>query len=340
LEKKKMMNNDNPFTLTKQNSLGKEKLSFNGVQKLVHMVVKNHPFFIQVKFDPAQVSQKVDLNKLALESQLLYDTDPLKEVAYIKVKPLESKSYRGSGENSEILTIEVKMKVLSSQLEDSLFRVKFYAIDDHTKQTLDPNWFVMTEPLKVVSKPEQIKRKKKSEKSHKVEEEKPNVTTCLRKRNRSEELSEHLAQIEAQCIQQQVLLSKLCQDASHNNQIIQQLGSGAPPPPPLPPKDKKKALTPSQQFQEVFQTFLKVSDAVPMEERPEKIRKLVHHQARRERENLASLVETFHVLIEENNSQLLGAQARCQCGTCPYQRELELIFNTDFLAAASSTFPL
>ena len=73
------------------------------------------------------------------------------------------------------------------------FRVRIALIDPHTLQELSPNFMVLSHPIRVVSKPDQVKKKIKK-----------------RKRAPTDNLMDTLSRIEAQQKEQQRLLKKLC----------------------------------------------------------------------------------------------------------------------------------
>ena len=73
------------------------------------------------------------------------------------MKPLEYKtriSESGTG-----ATVECRLKVLTSQLEDMLFRIKFTLLDADNNE-LSPLLVARSEPIKVISKPEQPRKQK------------------------------------------------------------------------------------------------------------------------------------------------------------------------------------
>src|SRR4051812_13140864 len=77
------------LVILRQNSLTVEKFSKNGIQRAVHVVVKNQPFLIQVGI--LNNNNILDFSKAPVEARLLYDCDNLKEVDFVKLKPLEYK---------------------------------------------------------------------------------------------------------------------------------------------------------------------------------------------------------------------------------------------------------
>ncbi len=82
------------LVIVEQGSVLKELLLKNGVQKQVHVVVKNLPFNIEL-LAGSNNNTLVDLSKCRLEAKLLYDLDkedentkPM-EVSYVKNEPLD-----------------------------------------------------------------------------------------------------------------------------------------------------------------------------------------------------------------------------------------------------------
>jgi len=80
------------------------------------------------------------------------DTDPKLEVSYVKNEPLEYKiNLFDSGTKA---VVEIKIKVLTSQHEDMLFRVQLCAVDPVTLLPLE----AVTKPIKVISKLTHVKK--------------------------------------------------------------------------------------------------------------------------------------------------------------------------------------
>jgi hypothetical protein len=137
----------------KQSSLATENSFKNGIQKTVHIVVKNQPFVVSLGLAGNATfgeSSKIDC-------RLVYDSESLKEVDFVKKSPMECKIVQT--ESPAQINVELKMKVLTSQLEDMLFRIRFTVLDSETLRPLT----VLTEPIKVVSKPEQAKKNSKKQ---------------------------------------------------------------------------------------------------------------------------------------------------------------------------------
>lgn len=174
------------LVIIEQTCLLEEKFSKNGVQKNVHVVVKNNPFTLTL----ALVDKHFNFNQVSADIQLVYDCASLKEVDFVKLKPMDFKA-KPSDEGDQ-LSIELRIKVLTSQLEDMFFRVKVTLVDPRTQKEM-PQYSVLSHPIRVVSKPDQVKKKIKK-----------------RKRAPTDNLMDTLNRIEGQQKEQQRLLKRLC----------------------------------------------------------------------------------------------------------------------------------
>lgn len=74
--------------------------------------------------------------------------------------PLEYKAR--VNESGTQVNAECRLKVLTSQLEDMYFVIKFIATDPMTRQPLSDNLICKSEPIKVISKPEQVRKRRKT----------------------------------------------------------------------------------------------------------------------------------------------------------------------------------
>jgi len=134
------------FELTSQTSLASEEME-DGKGK-VHSIVKNAPFVLVFT---ALGEKTFDL--FELKPKLVYESNNTKEVGYIKENPLLTKlSISKTGES---LSINVKINVLTSQQENSLFQV---CVELHVKNKLKHTLF--SEPVRVISKSDQVKKDK------------------------------------------------------------------------------------------------------------------------------------------------------------------------------------
>ncbi len=119
--------NPKQLTLLKQTSLSEDILNSDGKEKILHTVVKNSPFTLTF-------GSSLDLHKHEVEAQLVYDAGDEKIVDFVKQKPFLYKSNLNTQGNK--LTLEIRIKVLTSQLEYMLFRVVVQALDSVTKSVV------------------------------------------------------------------------------------------------------------------------------------------------------------------------------------------------------------
>ncbi len=186
------------LVILSQKSHSEEIISKNGIQKTVHIVVKSSPFHIQLGLANPNTC-KVDFNQIAFDAQLIYDCDGDKEVDFVKVKPLEFKS--NPSENGQILDTELRIKVLTSQHEDLLFKIRISGSNPITREEI-PGLAAISSPIKVISKPEQLKKRQPS-----------------KKRSLTETLVETINRIERKQEEQQKLIERLIQQQSEQTVV-------------------------------------------------------------------------------------------------------------------------
>jgi len=326
-----------------QNSLSEEKCPKSGGKsghQMVHVVVKNSPFVISLgisnnssirpdMFGKYMTNSGIDMGKLTFDCKLLYDTEgPETEVDFISNKPFMFKV--NVLEGGQQVDIEVRLKVLSSQHEDMFFRVKFVALDPITKQEVAPSLVVLSAPIKVISKPEQLKKRRPS-----------------KKRTLNDALIESLNRIERRQNEHQRLIDKLTDGEFDDG------SSPAPvayptqyPPtqqaqqqPPIPQQQSSNDSNDSSDtntenapvdFESALGNLLQKYTSLPEQERPKKIQKLLH-RANISRENLSEMNDLFQA---EGMQQAIGREVdraehtegkQCLCPSCPHKMELERI---------------
>jgi len=182
--------------LRSQQSLAQERFASNGVQKIVHVVVKNQPFQLELGFAASRLgSLPLDFNHVTINAELVYDNEDLHRVDFVKKKPIEFKAH--IADPPDRMTIDMRMKVLSSQLEDMHFRLRLSGHDTFSKQPIE-QLVVYSEPIKVVSKPEQV---------HKIQM--PTAPRPSRKRKAPADVEDILLRIEHHQAEQRDMLAKL-----------------------------------------------------------------------------------------------------------------------------------
>eukprot|EP01097_Dermamoeba_algensis_P005533 TRINITY_DN351_c0_g1_i1.p1 TRINITY_DN351_c0_g1~~TRINITY_DN351_c0_g1_i1.p1 ORF type:complete len:335 (-),score=84.15 TRINITY_DN351_c0_g1_i1:237-1157(-) len=148
-----------------QDALAEGVYSKNGVKKDFCAVVKNHPFKVELGLvDQSEVKSesKFSFSSLIVDVILLYDCggDEEKAVQFVKSAPVEYSTLEAQDtKDGSKAVIEVTIKVLSSQHEDSFFILKFIVKDQSGKYL--PQFTALSQPIRVVSKPNQAVKSKK-----------------------------------------------------------------------------------------------------------------------------------------------------------------------------------
>jgi len=327
------------LVVKQQNSLSEEKYTTKSGAKstqMVHVVVKNSPFVISLGllnnnavrpdiFGKYMTNNGIDMSKLTFDCKLLYDTEgPDTEVDYISNKPFLFKVVAADG--GQQIDVEVRLKVLSSQHEDMFFRVKFMALDPINKQEVSPSLTVLSAPIKVISKPEQLKKRRPS-----------------KKRTLNDALIESLNRIERKQHDQQKLIDKLLEGEFEDlpspapvpyipAQLQQQQQQGQQSEDGSDPSANPSEAREPVDFGTAVSNLLHKYSALPEEERPKKIQKLLAN-ANVSRDNLTELNDLF---LAEGMQQAVGKEAdgeggqseadrQCTCPACPHKMELERI---------------
>ena len=286
--------NTSKLAIIQQESMVEEKFAKNGVQKIVHVVVKNTPFLIQVGLeDGFSSSPAFDFNSVTLEAILMYDCDEDKFVDFVKHKPLEYKGH--ISEKGDRMTIEVRIKVLTSQLEDMFFKLRIKGVDANTKEII-PGLVVTTQPIKVVSKQEQISRIKNKQLPTPAQNRSASPT---RKRTQNQLVAETLQRIEMQQTESHNLLKKLIEERTGNSS-----SSSTPATSLTPitfPSKLLQSLPQSTELETAFQHFLSVFKSVDPNDRPKKIRKLVRECTTKDSDTLLEFMDLTRYELQKDS---------------------------------------
>mmetsp|Transcript_17039 Transcript_17039/g.66398 ORF Transcript_17039/g.66398 Transcript_17039/m.66398 type:complete len:362 (+) Transcript_17039:103-1188(+) len=287
------------LVITEQSSLVLEKIGKNGEHKCVHVVVKNTPFQIDLAFANVGPAEAATFNfaRINVEAQLVYDCPEEKQVDFVRHTPIEYKAH--IDETGTRLSVEMRIKVLTSQLEDMLFKMKLRGVDAVTKQDI-PGLYAVTEPIKVVSKQDQVKRIRRQQEAAKNGEKVTAAAptrTSGRKRTTTDRLQETLARIEARQEQQETLLRKLAGGASEDVHMADVTVPGVE-------TTKSKAFdgpsSPGSRFVESFTQFLEAYNELEPSQRPVKIRKLVRGSPARTTETLSKVVDQLQYELRQD----------------------------------------
>lgn len=189
--------------IIEQKADSEEIIFSNGIQKKVHHVIKNHP--LQIRIGTSDSMQFSNLAYFNFEYLLVFEDDPFKEVPFVQKKPLEVKSQVSS--DGSFLNLEVKISVLTSKLEASLFQIQICPCEPSTRTRLE-DYLILSEPIKVVSKIDPKRLKKREKPSTPIIEQAP-VKKMKDRDSENTNVIEILNRIEKVCALQQSLLSKV-----------------------------------------------------------------------------------------------------------------------------------
>ncbi len=298
------------LNIVKQNSLLEEICSKNGKTEKVHNVVKNMPFTIIVG------SRGVDLTKGNLEARLIYNSADRKEVPFLAKSPLEYFThFNASGDE---VTIEFRIKVLSSQLENSTFLIKVSVKHDAK------NAEVLSAPIRSVSKVQQIQRKKDAIQNNVVPAT-PSIDQ-LKKRKRSRAVVEdedssssspEIMEMLHQIRETQLLQLEMMERASMvQTPLIPKLGFDSS----MEEDSCASPRTPS--LEDAFRTFIAAYQATSASERPSKLRRLLESSdvSQAASELVVNLGQAGIQVPCSHNSEDFNTV--CNCTNCPYKSQL------------------
>lgn len=284
------------LVILKQQAAAEERFAKNGIQKNVHVVVKNSPFVVQVGQNPQAQLPHFDLSRVAFECSLVYDTDvpdpqlsnqPAKYVDFVRVKPMEFKAV--PTERGDQVSVELRIKVLTSQHEDMFFRVLIQGLDPITRTPIT-NLRIYTEPIKVISKPEQIKRRLAEDtvsdtKTPRIMTSSSMPVSAPRKRNMNESLVDSLGRIEQQQQQHGKMLEQILE-------MQQQISPAKRPCLALP--SSTKSCESEMEFSAAFSCLLKSYSALDRDHRAVAVRHLVRTVNPSDFDNLSEMIDMLN----------------------------------------------
>jgi hypothetical protein len=259
-----------PFFIEKQESLATEKVSKNGRTMDLHYVAKNIAFTIYV-------AATFDLNQSPISAKLIYDYDngEQREVETLKNAPLEYLAH--VDDSGYKAAVECKLGVLSSQHEGAFFRIKFFAVDPLSNTVLEE----YSQPLKVISKRNQVKKQMEKRKS--AVATKTEAQTHPSTPPSPAPVSGAVKRAAGSDVAIQDTLQRMEEAQREHFRLLQQLlqkQTEAPQTPQVKDDD----------FESAFINFLTAYKKLPVEERPNKIRRVLKSMDESATENLSEFV--------------------------------------------------
>ena len=268
------------LTVVSQESLAKQIVAKNGIPRDVHVVVKNTPFNVVLNFGSSAKTplDRIDFGRCTVGVDVHYDSENPnegKKVNLLNTKPCEFKVHLNEKKVDEA-TLEIRMKVLTSQHEDMLFRLHISVSDELRKQI----YRTTSSAIKVVSKPDQVRR---------INGEK------LKKKPHTDVVYDSLERIEDRQRKQQ-------EDFATMFQMLRAVAATQPPQSlsvssssTYDPVTTAENKIDEMSFESAFSLCLKKFHTIPTDERPTKVRKLVSICTVRDSRAISEFVDLISV---------------------------------------------
>ena len=334
-----------------------ETLSVTGIPQLIHVVIKNSPFYLSIVQQPMNLkgnSQVMDLNQVTFESTLIYDDIGNNPVDYIKTKPVETK-FEPSPDGDK-MQVECRIKVLSSKHKDMFFRVRLEGFYPGTKNPI-PGLSVTSGVIKVISKPEG--KKKNEPAAPQVPHLPNNNSSSSKKRSTTESLVDVVTRLEKQQQTQEQIIRRLLESQENKGKELrdmlseekivskrqkQERGADQNPNDADPEEANQEEEADEDEenltFEESFRLLIESYNNMTPEEKTEVVRKLIRNSSFRELERVTELLDLFWTSGLEKpalNTANTPTEEDCSCVDCPHKEELEKIdsWYREFLSAPS-----
>jgi len=302
----------------------------------VHIVVKNTPFQISVALTGNIMGNKIiDFNFMTVEATLLLDCPgEEKPVPYMKIKPIE---YRGKvNDRADTITMDIRIQVLTSHHEGLLFKVKFTCMDPKTQEVY-PYLTVISDPIRVISKLDQVRKRKvntskEDNETWKGKEEETNKRPKKKARTTiNDKILDSLTRIEDRQKQHHELLENM----SNTNSTRETTSVNAvtettfPSPFLLEAVGRSKPTSVNDtDLESAYNKLVEIYAKLPAENRAEEIRKILRHSSTRKTETFCEMISLFNSegLQKEMGRDFLTSGSNVSgtaCdGDCPHKREL------------------
>jgi len=292
-----------PITITKQESIGKKLYSKNEVCKEAHYVAKGQGFIIELV-------SSFDVHRAKFHASLIYDTDTYEDIKPVEVAKVIPLTWRAFPQDASRIVFEFKAHVLSSQLSESLFKIRIDAEDTLSNVT----WTLFSESIRILSKPSQVTkelgRECKPSQSNRGKRAVASPSTPILAPTTSTPAITNSLPTDSNAMA--AILSSLSrveeQLRKHDNQLNQ-----------LTRVDLNLTV------EDAFKATLSAWSKLNQEDRPTKMRKLLSSLVSEEKENFGNFVQT---MSETSSGSIPTISAASNTSTscsefCPHQLELE-----------------
>jgi hypothetical protein len=351
--------------ILRQTAFASERYVKDAKSYSVHVVLKDKAFFVDVGLEDAEGKRALFDRGLLLDTQLIYDSPERldgagRPVDYIKVRPLECTAKTNA--TSDVITLECSIRILSSQNENALFRLRIRALSAATREPIQ-GLAVISDPIQVISKPSVLRKKQERERM-KLDAARagasatPSSSCASRGEKRPREdaadsssssaaLLAALTALQQQQAQQAKLLQQLCDQqkvilaalANRPPAVCENCGSVSSSAwlPPLnfsaTPVDASSSSSASD-FEGALRNFVTAFDCLDQEQRAQKIRKVLSDFKSQTISPLLDLLwtESIHKQIEADAN--ISAFDWTDTSQLCLKKNMELPANLDALLAA------
>lgn len=282
------------LVVTQQTSFEKEEFSANGSHQVLHYVMKNKVYTVDVALERiSAVGEDLFFSDrgVDLRASLFYDSSDRKEVAS-HTRPLSYKGMRSgaseavaSFEPAGVIRVEFSISVLSSHHQGSNFVIKFEAIDCQTGQQLPHVEPAFSQSISVISKPDVLQKKRMKEAGQMG----PDKTTGAQRKRAPPKT--------------QAMLTSLQETTAAILQHVQQLSqnSQAAAGPPSCGKKRLHSQCDEENPEDALGTHLRAAlhalSRIPGADRPQKVRRVVNSLRAEDTDRLAELTDAVGAVM-------------------------------------------
>eukprot|EP01116_Phalansterium_solitarium_P018465 TRINITY_DN4890_c0_g1_i1.p1 TRINITY_DN4890_c0_g1~~TRINITY_DN4890_c0_g1_i1.p1 ORF type:complete len:387 (+),score=104.88 TRINITY_DN4890_c0_g1_i1:104-1162(+) len=301
------------LSIVDMTSHSSELVHKGGLSKEVKIVVKGSPFHMVL----GVVGRAVNFARIQFNASLVYDCEPAKSVDFVKTSPMEFKYSPNSA--GDRLEVELRIKVLTSQHEDMLFKVHIHGVDPITKAEF-PGLFLVSPPIKVISKPEQLK-KRQAPQAHQ-QQPAPKKQRAVPAAAASDSVADAVQRLEASQLVTNRLLERLLSAADCNARAA-----------PL----KREPTSPAEEFEAAFLSTFRAFQQLRSDDKADAVRRVMRTAPPSDVDSVAELVDlvaseglvagspSSSLSIASLPSPVDGGSSGCVCADCPHKRELERV---------------
>ena len=220
------------------------------------LLVKDNPFRIIL----SSKNKDINFKKIILKAKLVYSYDIEKIIPRVKSEPL---TYELVPQDDSSIIVDMRVKVLSSQMENNSFKIKFTALNNEN-QEIDS---ICSDPIRVVSKRSQLVNEVE-QKNSKIYS---NTTTI-------DIFNNYMEKMERQQTQQNMILENIILQNNYRMNLIQQYLKKKKEKPRVKVGTTKKEGNKRKRvdsFNNTLENFVSIYQSLPNQIRIPKLKKLM-----------------------------------------------------------------